>query len=381
MTTFEIIRILQEKPDTNFIGCCGSVLQINGINAAINYLSNCGIQLRGIVIIEGSNTLKKEDYQNKYFVKQPGIEYIDGSILFADLKKTDRIRYYLESFRLLRNNSNTSDLYFVKDAFSFHWVKLINDSLGKRTIIYCEIDDGTWNYRHRLCDRFVVKVRNSSLVKCGFQFVRYLLKYILTSWIEPVLKYSDSYIDCKLMTETKYELSVNDNTIEYWRDSFKNNILSIEYEKLEILENNIFVLGTNDDGSVFDDIRLIIKRIVNISNDKGVKVIVKPHPRETSIDRYLSLGCLVMAEKHISTEEILSSLKKPPLCMLGYGSTALITGKVIYGIPTISFTSAVRGNDWYARYNCKNFEKRFGDTVICPRNIEEVISAFERILV
>lgn len=371
MKTGELIDVIRENKECNFIGCCGSLLQINGVNATIMYLKSKGVKLNGFVIIKASDTLRKEDYCNKYFVKDPGISYIDGSILFMDLNAWERLSYILNSLRFLINSRVNKEIYIVEDLFFFHWAKVVNDSLGDRRIIYCEIDDGIGNYRVRNKDLIVRGTNGSTIIKrCSF-IVKHFIRKPLTSWILPTLKRTRCYIDCKSMVIGKSGLKKNDDVVEYWKDSFRKNISNYDYSIIEKVEDNILILGTNDEG-IEEDENNCISIVVSLAKEKKRKVIIKPHPRDKRLDRYRDLGCEILEDKYIAAEEIFSVLKKKPFCIAGYGSTVLVTGKVLFDVPAISFSSVIKGTDRYTRYVNESFEKRFGDTVTCPRTYNDL---------
>lgn len=382
MHTTELETIIKNTQGLNFVGSCGSLLQINGINSTIMYLNSIGIKLKGVVIIQESETFKKGDYSKKYFIDDKNIEFINGSILFGDLDENERIENWMAFIKHLFNEDqkNLETIYIASDSFSFHWINTINKNCGRKEIVYCEFDDGIVNYRAHLFDDLIWRIHGVSILKIPNIFLRYSLKYFGQKTLMKMMVKKNLVIDCKTMQEKGGKLTLNDRVSNYWVLSFMKNAELFDYSKIKIIENNILILGSYDDQGVFRFVEKYIKTIVRCAKEKGKNVIFKTHPRDCDTDRYKKLGCLLLEERYIAAEEIFSILKIKPACVIGYGTTALVTGSVVFHIPSISFTSIIRGMDFYSRYVSDSFKQRFGDVVFCPNNKKELVNNIESLI-
>ena len=75
--------------------------------------------------------------------------------------------------------------------------------------------------------------------------------------------------------------------------------------------------------------------LIKFINKKGIKPLLKPHPREKK-DKYANLkDCdFEIIENNSPVEEIIPHLN--PICVIGYTSTALLNSKAFFGITAIS---------------------------------------------
>ena len=82
----------------------------------------------------------------------------------------------------------------------------------------------------------------------------------------------------------------------------------------------------------------------------------------------------------MAAEEILVRLKTKPICIIGFDSTTLITGKVLFDVPTISVLGLFREKGKYSKHRQCSFVRRFGDVVQCPVEIEEIEIILEALI-
>ncbi len=77
--------------------------------------------------------------------------------------------------------------------------------------------------------------------------------------------------------------------------------------------------------------------LIKFINKKGLKPILKPHPRE-KVEKYNKLiDCdFDVIGNNFPVEEIIPNLN--PKCVIGYSSTALLNSKVFYGINAVSLS-------------------------------------------
>lgn len=77
-----------------------------------------------------------------------------------------------------------------------------------------------------------------------------------------------------------------------------------------------------------------IREIAQALSARGVRPVLKPHPREKAKYQSLSAEGFTLIPANFPVEEILPSLR--PACVVGFTSTALVVASLLYRIPAIS---------------------------------------------
>lgn len=103
----------------------------------------------------------------------------------------------------------------------------------------------------------------------------------------------------------------------------------------EIQENYILINTQPLDLDCKQEIELL-RRIINVFNEYGFRVVLKSHPRENNIEKYNELDITIDSRCRYSQEVIMESMSNKPAYIVGYYSTSLITAKIFYNIPAIS---------------------------------------------
>jgi len=118
----------------------------------------------------------------------------------------------------------------------------------------------------------------------------------------------------------------------------------------------------------------LLDEIIEILEDEGFNVILKPHPRE-SFTKYKKLlkkhRDLVVFPQSVVLEDILQL--RPPM-ILGFTSTSLITSKLFYEIPSISMVDILiqSSDDPLLNISAKQFKERFQNIVWFVESIESL---------
>jgi len=127
-----------------------------------------------------------------------------------------------------------------------------------------------------------------------------------------------------------------------------------------------------------DDIECY-KRIKEICNIKNIRLIIKPHPREKHLERYL--GFEVDTENRgISQEILIAKSNTKPLAIIGLFSTTLVTGNIFYDIPAICVGKIIdRGKLVGFGNDIDNFINAFHNTINVPENYEDINVLIEQL--
>lgn len=184
-------------------------------------------------------------------------------------------------------------------------------------------------------------IQNTLFVKKGKKFVTNRRAIIYFKWVLQRTKY---IYDCKAYEN--YQGSVIVCTQTYG-------------EQKRILDN-----------ADMHELEHLVKKL----KEEGNRVIIKPHPRERNIDKYIKLGCEVDTKNSVPLESILASLDVKPRCIVGITTTTLITAKLFWDIPAISMARLIN-HDSYAKEivgEIDNFCKIFGRVIQIPDNYQKV---------
>lgn len=118
----------------------------------------------------------------------------------------------------------------------------------------------------------------------------------------------------------------------------------------------------------------ILNAVRKCCSDLGLRVVVKPHPRELHLDTYEALGFSFVKDSKASFEELLAGAANPPQCVLGFSSTALVTASVIFNVPVVCIEYLLQNDgeldDHFA--SVKRYQDFFKQYVLFPRTIDEL---------
>lgn len=206
-----------------------------------------------------------------------------------------------------------------------------------------QISMRTWKkyYSEAMLFRRGELIQNTLFVKKGNNFVKNRRAIIYFKW---VLQKTKNIYDCKAYEN--YQGSVIVCTQTYG-------------EQKRILDN-----------ADMHELEHLVKKL----KEAGNQVIIKPHPREKNIEKYIKLGCEVDTQNSVPLESILASLDIKPRCIVGITTTTLITAKLFWDIPAISMARLIN-HDSYAKEivgEIDNFCRIFGRVIQIPDNYQKI---------
>ncbi len=121
------------------------------------------------------------------------------------------------------------------------------------------------------------------------------------------------------------------------------------------------------------------KKISRFAAKTDTTLVLKPHPRETKLDRYQELGCVIDTRYELAQEAILSGVAIKPLCVIGLGSTTLVTAKLFFEIETISLNKIMGTQNLSNKKLFGPFNRTFGTVIFIPETEEELYKKLEEI--
>ena len=160
--------------------------------------------------------------------------------------------------------------------------------------------------------------------------------------------------------------------LQFHRSSEKN----ICFSSNEIL----FCTGPyQEEGLVsYEKYFILLSTIKQIIDSIGLKIVVKPHPREKDCSIYGRLGFKVLAEPNESIEAVLNNSSTSPMAIMGFTSTALVTSRLLFNLKAICIVDLfsdifkpVKSVDYIIRY--KDFFRRIVEFPECVDKFKHIL--------
>lgn len=386
-----LINMLRENSECNFIAYGNTVLHACGIDAAVKYLHNIGIDLNGYILM-GEHGVTGRVLTRKHFVtKDEGIEYLN--IIASEYRdfanKSRRVRLFL------KNSPNTSRvIYVVRTEIDPDWHTFIQYIFPDAKIIHIIIDDGAATYEDPSKSALQYLRLNGEkgigrLVQ--YPYLRLKLWYrvfCLKMWKRKYER-NGEYICGAIYNKNvnkngKIEFQKNEPFSKLYSEVFMESPLVISEEFINMFESTILVntqcLKENNltDGKV--DYK-VLQDFLRCVEDSNTKVIIKPHPREQNPQKYEGLGCGVVYER-VSQEVILARLKQKPKCIVSFYSSLLLNAYGLFNVPAISLARMLMKEDisQALRIELDEYYRNYKSVIYFPENYNELKELLKRIL-
>ena len=361
---------IQINDDINFISVVCTPWQIQGTLTNINYLQNKGIEINGLlIVIEHGITgrcLNEKDFlpfelYNIEIYYSKGLSYKNNQ---------NRIACIFERFfSVFLNNPNDRPVYILNFGFfNSGWSRFIKIK-NKRNYIYILGDDGTGGY-----NGYKGLKNNSPLKK--------LLGSVYLKILKNKLIRNNAFIDNRILSFKNDKLVCRRDIAKLYVDSFKNQ--KLEKNVLEAFNGKIIINSQclYDNHEIFGNQDIDTYRILyDALGDKNQEVLLKPHPRELSLNRYDEFKWKIWNYPSITQEEIISNLEISPRAVIGITSSTLINLNALFGIKTISLAkifskfSLPEG----MRKDVEDFIILNEDFVLMPSNSDELVRMLDNI--
>lgn len=387
----DIEKLIQQKGGCNFAGIAVTPWHAHGIDVAINKLRDKGVDLVGYVLAvtfpTGSRTVFKESFTSL----DNNIEIIECSLENKNLiRKT--VENIMASINLKKTIEFDNVFYVARPSYpEFNWINIISKTFTKTKVSFISIDEGCGSYMIDNNENWVAAMSEASGNREGFihSLKINIWKKIANSRIKYRKSMERKLIDNGLLSYWHLLSAVNDGGLTINNDisdRYKNIFLKFNNDsstKASMYENAVIISMAPSFEEGFNDADLkLLDILIPILNNYSYRIIIKLHPRETDIDRYLHYGVTISHDVNMSQEMLLAKCKTMPKCVISIASTTLITLRSIYGVPSIGlaklYISAV--NDKEKTMSIVNFIKTFENIVEFPNNQEELADLIGEVL-
>lgn len=374
----ELLDKYKRDDDLNVLAFVVTPWVAHGVDAFIEYLIERGLDPKGAVIIIAHGQAGILVNQEHFSTTCKGISFYRLKEESSSIK--DKIRNKLNTYiqNLIVRSKNGRELFVLNQGcVNFEWHAKLKHLNGERHIQSVILDEGIGMYMRDKKAWAMESISNTTSFKQKVSIIFSL--YILNPCMERHLKKINECTEfCLLKKSANYEFIPDKETIKYYGRVIKKIGAVSDYQDSKKYENAV-VINTQpfyEYNQVYhdEDIRAI-KMICDLCSDRGISVVLKPHPREKNIERYDALkNCLVDRRKGITQESIISQLQIKPKLIVGFSSTTLVSEKIFEQIPAMSLVACIDTNNVESKMAmdfCR-FQKTFKNIVAFPRNVEEV---------
>ena len=339
----ELLAKIEKNLQWNLVAFVVTPWAAHGVDAFIEYMNDCGIQPNGTICV----------------IKHGQAGY---------LVDCDHFSFSSKDVHICTLTNSTMKLPIVKKIkmkLNMYVNNIVAKQKGNRNIYI--LNQGSMNY----------ECSNASSLKEKLSIV--VSRYVVNPLMQKRLSSEGELMNFSILQRnTKNELISNEVSVKYYKTVIHRLGIRENIEQLSIYENAI-VVNTQpfyEYNQVFEDEDIqIIQRLCELCAQKGIKVVLKPHPREKNIDRYNILkNCWIDDRKGITQESIISQLTIKPKAIVGFSSTTLISERVFDEIPAISLIRCVniQNIETKMRADFIDFERNFKRFASFPQNWEEL---------
>lgn len=368
ITAKDLVEIIKANPDINFVANAVTPWHAIAIDASIMWLQDQGVDVRGLCLLE------------------PHMDYgyvCDTSVFTNTVSKKYMYKYSFHPYHLIRrkyyfyrfifgnvHKRNSDNLvYLLSPGTNVDIGSYVYELLPHKHIRYILTEEGVGTYLGT-CER-EIPTYNSFIT-----FLKYLKTIHRYSMIDYVEKHHE-VVNNRLFTEDEDgELILNERIVPYYRDSVYDKAKRALGEAAKFDLRDSVLLCTNAwyrDKVKDDEDYKVLLDVCNNLHAKGVKIILKPHPRDAFFAEHAkNLHAEIM--EHSYPIESMCSISQPK-AIIGYSSTALVTAKLFWNIPVYCLSDMLdqsKLDDLYLKETGK-FKKKFHNYVCFPKRMDEIL--------
>lgn len=378
----DLIKLIGAE-DINFIAYAVTPLHSIGINASIHRLIDRGINLSGYILVMDHGTTGKAITEMDFDIEGADIKVIN----YIDSCKDMRHKLnsgIIKKLSLARKRAENRKFFLLWTSIPFSFFDVLSCSSKEGEICFVQIDDGGGSYANVFKDMLQFKLYegNKDIISYVKAFVKTRVAYDITRFVFFELKLRKNYIDNRIF-KTEYKKDgrhyyPNINVSKYYYDAFQKKNVNVEKRIIDACSGSILIntqcLVENKitDGSI--DLK-VYRNLIHIAKDMGIRVAIKPHPREMDLSKYYELGVDVIPAE-LSQEVILANLKEFPICILSIFSSTLLNAYGLFDIPAISLAKIMLREDINSVFvgQLNDFIDQYKNVFIFPENMDELKS-------
>lgn len=376
-----IQNILSEYKPVNFVAEAISPWHAIGVDAAVEYLKDKGMEPKGIIFIIPHSVNGVVISENNFNCsKYAGIKFV----VVNDIKKQNaELKIWFNYFFTNIKDGIDNQLFAITPyAMNFGLNLMLTLTYPDKSIVSVIVDEGTSNYienKISWIDRAIKAQRNASPIKKCKIFLKGYLSLTKNDILSGFVYRRNKAINFTMFDVKSKPLEINKTSINYYQKAKAMEILAdnefYNYKDAVVILTQI-INGCDNENS--GDV-LPLKQICGELKSSGfTNIIVKLHPREKNPERFSCLGVTV-DKTNQSFERIVSDERSKPKAVLSYYSTALVNAKIFFGINAVSIFHFLNKNQFGSRDYLlnKKFKDAFKNYVAFPKDMSELMDCIK----
>jgi len=356
---YALDELKKKGKDPNFLFIGDSVLHVASFNSFVRYMNGKGVSLCG-VICNAIPYDRLKQYEEDSILGLPKDDYVyleNGK--GVDLREypvetiSDTARLFLNLMKQENASGSSTDLdILTEDAASKFFIlypgtdrlreHIWNEAFlsGKDPVrVVLEEGVGTYTQTPRTWFDLTIAKTNSKLGR--------LLKYIRWYVMLPFRKTLDRLLQektqcvrfCVFDYDNKGGLIANkvaaQNLSAVFRIAGEQEGIPSKDFKDKILIATTMLFEESSSQALETD---VYGKVIDICRNHGMDVVIKPHPRDNSLNKYRQLGAQVIDDTKVSLESLLAFSDNMPLAIIGMQSSSQVIANSLWGVPAIFLT-------------------------------------------
>ena len=378
-----IIQMLNLNVTINFLGIAVTIQQANGIDAFIYHSQRNGLDLNGYVLLCAHSNTGRCINKYSFVNKSNHISYLDFEYKYNKHKKPSSILGRLYSLHSAKKNIGKRVIYIALTEINYEWIFLIEKNVINSKIVFVLLDDGGGSYANKYKDILQFEIYNNPKQSIIESILRVKIRVGYLEILKKQFEKNNRFIDNRLFlvkaTDKCQVFLKNEEVAESYYNIYHNISKLIPKDDIKMFEDAIVIntqcLQENNITNGFVDFELY-RNVVNNLNNMGLDIVLKPHPREQNLEKYVHFKCNVYMNKSYSQESIIAGTTKKPICIVSVFSSTLLNANSIFGIPAISLAKILikdKSISHIFKNQLKDFIKQYNEIIIFPNSINETI--------
>ena len=378
----QLVDIVRRE-QINFIGSAITPWHAHGIDCAIHYLQDNGVQVNGIILLKPAvkqgkvcHILTEKNFVNKCcrMYKVPAVydtslKHVISSLVFGYKatkwynnqtgKKCDKTIYIASPWHL---DYNTFVLLYksLGSSYSFR-LMLVEEGLSS---YFPAVDTKRhiWN--------------TLSVNKHGVALILSFLLSVMNVFVRKRFESNTMWANLNLLIGSPNKLEANSIAVKYYRQVLTEYANSSQkgFQRLNLSNGIIICTMAYLHAEIQDESDVkTLELVVNELKRRGYVVYLKPHPRDEDYkNRYVSLGCDFIDSS--CTVETLFVFYPGIRGIVSFSSTSLVTAKLLFDIKSVSVLNLVEKEKYgsYIREEMDSFTYCFSSIVEMPNSVKKL---------
>ena len=378
----KISQIVREE-QVNFIGSAVTPWHAHGIDCAVRYLQDQGVKVNGIILVkpavrqgEVCHLLSEKNFTTgacRIFKQAPVYDRSPLSIIKSLVKSYRSVGWFNRQYAEKREKT----IYIVSpwhlDMYCFYQLyQSQGKACGFRMML---VEEGLASYSPKV-DTALHAWNSLKVNKRGCHLLVSFLLSVLGTSLRKRFERKTIWTNLNLLVRENGTLCRNDLSVKYYKEVITAySRMHKEQLPAEDLNGSVIICTMAYLHSEIQDREDVValQRVVEAIRKKGMRIYLKPHPRDTDYrNRYAALGCQFL--ECSCSVEALFVISPRIRAVISFSSTSLVTAQLLFGIKGISILNLLDKYKFgpYIQEEMDSFLYCFQEVVSIPNTMEEL---------